>query len=436
MGFPSYLSQLNRNTKIFALVDCNSFYASCEQAFDPSLRGKPLGILSNNDGIIVAKSKELRQLGIRTGAPVFQMKQDIRTNDIKLRSSNYTLYADISRRIMECLQQFSPNIEIYSIDEAFLDVSNVRCADWEKLGNKIQATVEQWTGIPVSVGIAHTKTLAKAANEICKRQSQSKGVLSLVELSDSEVEKHLGSLSVSATWGIGWSRSEDLSRLGIDTADKYRELERSFVNKHFSVMGERTWLELWGVSCIPMEDLRPKQEIVVSRMFGKKITEKNELKEAISEYVQRALVKLRKQNSQVSHMTIWISTDEYKDEPQYHKQISTTFLEPTNFDPDMLEQTNRMLDEIFVKGYRYHKAGVWLSELQPDQQQVFGRNNDWEEQQALMETMDKVNKQFGPGTLNFPSRGVRDLQPWWAKRTKLSPRYTTRWQELLVVKAK
>ena len=421
---------------LFALVDCNNFYASCEKLFRPDLADKPVVVLSNNDGCIIARSKEAKTLGIKMGLPVFQVRDLLKQHQIVAFSSNYALYADMSQRVMNTLESLAPRVEVYSIDEAFLDLTGTAChqrlADF---GLNIRRTVQKHIGITVCVGIAPTKTLAKLANHAAKTWPKTGGV---VDLTCTERQRKLLSLlPVGEVWGIGGKLSKRLEQLGISTALQLADAGPEFIRQHFSVVVERTVRELNGESCIALEDVAPtKKQIVSSRAFGERISDKQQMREAISEYISRACKKLRQEQQQAKHLTVFLRTSPFSDKDAPYSASKSAELDSPSSDTRLfLAKAMQLLDSLWVQGYRYAKAGVMLADFydpgvhQPGlfDEPIAERQTD----QKLMQLMDNLNAKHGK-TLWFASQGTK--QEWSMKRELLSPAYTTNWHDLPLVR--
>jgi|SRR5579871_522517 len=421
---------------MLALVDCNNFYASCERVFDPKLKHRPVVVLSNNDGCIVARSQEAKALGLQMGEPYFKVKELLDRHKVAVFSSNYALYGDMSQRVMTVLQQFAPDVEIYSIDEAFLDLDGFR--DLPELARTIRETVRQWTGLPVSVGIAPTKTLAKLANDTAKKNPGYNGVC---VLDTPELWKPLlHEFEVGDVWGIGPQYKKLLNKHGINTALQFSQLPETWLRKHMSVVGARTAKELRGQPCLELElhaDL--KKGITVSRSFGKRITEFTELEQALASYVSRAGEKLRRENLLAKHMLVFMHTSPFaKDaakDPYYAPSLSFAMPLHTNYTPELIHYALRALKEMYRPGYRYMKCGVMLTDLLPEGTEtldLFDRR-DTVKQSKLMAAMDQVNQKMGTRTLFYAGAGIR--QKWSMIAARKSPSYTTDWQGLIQVKA-
>ena len=416
----------------FALVDCNNFYVSCERAFNPYLNGKPVVVLSNNDGCAVARSEEAKRY-IGMGAPIFRLMDVVKKHNIHLYSSNYTLYADMSHRVKEVLADFSPNIEPYSIDESFLLFSGGKKFDLNEYGIEMRSKVLQWTGIPTSVGIGPTKTLAKIANKIAKKNKMCQGVLDIT--SHTRIKDFLASVEVNDVWGVGWEYAKLLKRNGIKTALDLRDTNETWIRKKMTVQGLRTVLELRGTPCIELEETAPdKKQIVNSRSFGKDLDKYQDVSEAIASYATRAAEKLRKQDSICGHISVWIQTNGFKPRtPQYSNSISCRLPEPTAYTPLLVKYALYLLKKIYKNGYKYKKAGVMLMDLVPAENTQFNlfTKIDHSRNEKLMKAFDQINSSWGSQTIRSAASGYQ--RPWRMKRSRISPRYTTEWDEILKV---
>jgi DNA polymerase V len=415
---------------MLALVDCNSFYASCERVFDPHLRNRPVVVLSNNDGCVVTRSAEAKALGIAVGVPFFKVRHLVTRHRIAVRSSNYTLYADLSARVMSVLARFTPNLEVYSIDEAFLDLDGVppdRLADYSRT---IRRTVLQWTGIPVSVGIGPTKTLAKVANHLAKGAAD--GVRSLADPADQSAA--LARLEVKDVWGIGSRLAARLGRAGIVTALQLREAGPSHIRRLLGVVGERTALELRGLPCLDLEDVAPPaKSIVRSRSLGVPATQRPALEEAVAAHATRAAEKLRSQHRVVGAISTFVSTSRFNRRP-YSNQATISLSPLTDDTHRLIHAALAALRSIFREGFEYQKAGVILTGLEPRQgltESLFD-SYDRPRSERLMAALDGVNHRLGPDTIRYAASGLE--RPWQMKREHASPRYTTQWEELPVVR--
>jgi DNA polymerase V len=420
-----------------ALVDANNFYVSCERVFRPDLIGKPVGVLSNGDGIFVARSQEVKDLGIKMGTPVFQVRNLIERHKIHLFSSNFPLYADISSRVMSILEEFAPSVEVYSIDEAFLDLTGVCDPDPIAYGQQIKKTVFRSTGIPVCVGMGPTKTLAKLANFAAKKWQQTGGVL---DVSDpGRREKLMKIVPVGEVWGIGSRTAEKLNRLGIETVWDLAQQPAERIQDQFNVVVARTVLELNGVSCLELEEIAPdKQQIISSRSFSRRLTTYEELAEAMAAFGSRAAEKLRAQNSVAGSLTIFLRTNPFNpQEPQYQRVAGIKLPTPTQDTRVIIGMANRLLKAIFRAGYNYQKCGVQLSHIQsatlPSQLDLFDAGLSRPvESEKLMAAVDQINRRFPKG-IAIAAEGFK--QDWRPKAEKLSPAYTTNWRELVIIKA-
>ena len=422
---------------LLALVDCNNFYVSCERVFRPDLIGKPVAVLSNNDGCIVARSKEVKDLGIKMGVPVFQVQQLINQHQIKLFSSNYTLYADMSSRVMSTLESFAPTMEVYSIDEAFLDLTGVCHRNPTAYGQHIRKAVVRATGIPVCVGLAPTKTLAKLANFAAKKWKHTEGVF---DLSDPiRREKLMKLVPVGEVWGIGSKTSAKLNKLGIITVWDLACQSSQRIHQQFNVVVARTVMELNGTACMELEDITPnKQQIVCSRSFSRRLTNYDELSQALSEFCSRAAEKLRRQHSVTGCVSVFIRTSPFNpQEPHYERSATLKLTAATQDTRTLITAANRLLAEIFRKGYDYQKCGVQLSHIQPvitlGQTELFDFIDDSlpTENRPLMATLDQINRRF-PKKLSIAATGTD--KSWKPKTERISQRYTTDWNELVRVK--
>lgn len=418
---------------VFALVDCNNFYVSCERVFNPKLEGQPLVVLSNNDGCVIARSEEAKQLGIQMGVPAFKIGHLIQAHNIQVYSSNYTLYGDLSARVMAALEELAPAVEVYSIDEAFLDLSTLRGWDLTQYAHKVCATVRQWTGIPVSIGIGPTKTLAKIANRVAKNPVKAEGVWNLIDCADPA--QVLVTIDVEDVWGIGRRYAKRLRAKGTNNALQLREQDRAWIKQQMGVVGLRIVLELSGRSCIPIALCpSPKKTTCVSRSFSRPVGSLVDLKEAVATYASRAAEKLRRDGLIAGVLTVFVMTNRFKDEPQYYNSTTTSLPVATNDTAELLGYVFRATEAIFSPGYRYKKAGVLLSELVPAQQRQadFFDHRDRDRHQQLMQVMDRINAQMGASTLKFAAVGLK--QPWKPKAEHRSKAFTTRWDELPIVR--
>jgi len=419
-------------TSAIALVDCNNFYVSCERVFNAKLIERPVVVLSNNDGCVIARSNEAKALGIKMGTPLFQTQHLVEAYDVAVYSSNYALYGDMSHRVMDALQEFTPDVEIYSIDEAFMRLDYDEVSSLRSDGFKIREKVRQWTGIPVSIGIAPTKTLAKIANHLAKKSSDIEGVLDLTVSSDQE--QALDRTPVNEVWGVGPAYAKLLQAQGITTALKLRNADRQWVRRRMTVVGARIVEELRGISCLPLEQCpQQKKSITCSRSFGILVESLAEMREAVAMYMRRAGEKLRRQKLAAGVVTIFINTNRFSKEPQYSNAITYELAYPTDVTDELVEWAQKGLEQIFRGGYRYKKAGVMLNHLVPSDQltvRLFG-NSDFERSRRLANAMDAINARHGRDTVRY---GMTNSNcRWKTKFNRRSSRYTTCLKEVLRV---
>lgn len=428
---------------VFALVDCNNFYASCEKLFNPKLKDRPVVVLSNNDGCVVARSAEAKALGIPMGVPWFKIQQEAKRHGIVAFSSNYSLYANLSDRVVEVLSGFSPNIEVYSIDESFLELSGFesRPGGLAEYGAGIRQRVADWLGLAVCVGIGPSKTLAKLANHAAKKNlAGSDGVCDFTTMSPAALDALFSRIEVGEVWGVGRKISVRLEEMGISTVLQLRNADAETIRSRFSVVLERTVRELRGVSCLELEEVAPnKQQIMSSRSFGQLIYEREDLEEAVASYIARAAEKLRAQDSLAGALQVYIRTNVFKPEvPQYLRSVTVPLPEATA-DTRLLTQWGvRMLRRIYRPGFGYHKAGITLMELVPKERQQYslfsgvGGGGD-SRAERLMGALDSINQRFGRGTLRVAAEGIDNS--WRMRRGNLSPAYATSWDALPVAMA-
>lgn len=423
---------------VFALVDCNNFYASCEKLFEPRLAGTPVVVLSNNDGCVVARSAEVKALGIPMGVPWFKIREEAKRYGIVAFSSNYALYADMSNRVVEVLEGFSPNLEVYSIDESFLSLDGFPPATFEAYGREIRERVAKWLGLAVCVGIGPSKTLAKLANHCAKKNlAGSAGVCDFTRMRESELSDLFSRIDVGEVWGVGRKIDARLQDMGVRTVADLRNSDAETVRTKFSVVLERTVRELRGVSCLDLEEVVPdKQQIMCSRSFGERIYERSELGEAVASYVSRAAEKLRGQEALAGALTVFVRTSPFNPkEPQYQKTMTVPLPEATDDTLELVGWGLRILKRIYRPGFAYQKAGCMLSDIRPRsmaQASLFAPESDGRSER-LMAAMDAINGRWGRGTMRVAAEGVD--KAWRMKRGKLSPRYTTEWSELPAVRA-
>ncbi|MCF8107181.1 MAG: Y-family DNA polymerase [Desulfohalobiaceae bacterium] len=421
---------------LFALADCNNFYVSCERVFQPHLEDKPVVVLSNNDGCVVARSNEAKKLGLPMGAPAFKWKDFFIRHKVFVFSSNYALYSDMSDRVMNVLASFAPEIEIYSHDEAFLSLSGNRSTDPETYARRIRREVRKCTGIPVSIGLGNTKTLAKAANKLAKSTPEFQGVFDLGQCPDRD--RYLKSLQAKDIWGIGPRYARLLQGHGLYTAYDLKESNQAWIRKKLTVAGLQTVLELQGVPCVDLETQpQPAKSMVRSRSFGRPVTELSELREALSSHVHSAARRLRANGQIAGNLQVFLQTNRFKPEPQYSPCLSTCLPRATNHTQPLLTAALKLLQRIYKKGFAFQKTGVLLTDLQPEfvRQLTFWEAGAKDQESAgqLMKTLDHINARYGKDTLRYACAGFE--KNWEMRRGKMSPEYTTRWPDIPRVKA-
>ncbi|GHE20832.1 Y-family DNA polymerase [Halomonas urumqiensis] len=423
---------------MIALVDGNNFYVSCERVFDPRLEGRPVGVLSNNDGCVVARSQELKALGVAMGAPLHLLPPGIRRQAVLL-SSNYALYGDMSRRVNLVLAEFSPDVEFYSIDESFVGLEGFPEHELEAHCRRLRETVRRWTGIPVGVGVAPTRVLAKVANHLAKREPAFEGVC-LLDADGPVTRRVLERWPVTELWGVARRSGERLALMGIDTAWQLREANPQWVRSRFSVVMERLVWELRGRASITLDDMdAPRQRILVSRSFGRLTGEFRDLQEAVRQHMGRAGEKLRRQGSLARAVQVFVRTNPFQtSEPQYRNAVVVALPGPSADNRVLLEAAGRGLAAIYRKGYRYQKCGVMLLDLVDSQCHQLsllegsGQAVERDRSQRLMATLDRLNRDMGRDTVRF---GLPRKDNAWALRCqRRTPRYTTHWQELMRVR--
>lgn len=422
----------------FALVDVNNFYVSCERVFKPSLENTPVVVLSNNDGCAVARSNEVKSLGVKMGMPWFKMKDLARQHGIQAYSSNYALYGDMSNRVTSILRDYSPDLEVYSIDESFLRIETVAhlYGGAIPMGQQMRHRIKQWTGLPVCVGVGPTKTLAKFANHLAKKNDVFNGVCDLHAMTRPERLEWMWGVEVGEVWGVGSRIRKRLAGMGIDTVLDLRNASPKQMRAQFGVVMERTCNELRGISCLELEDVMPpKQQIMSSRSFGTTVETFEELCESVASYLASAAEKLRRQNSVAGAVYVFVLTNRFKeDEPQYNAGITVPMDDATDDTLALTSAALRGLAAIFRPGFRYKKTGVMLTLLSDKgarQATLFDDPVAREKSEKLMEAMDAINREFGRGTLRSGASGI--VQRWAMRAENRSPRYTTRWDELPVV---
>lgn len=425
---------------VFALVDCNNFYASCEKLFNPKLKNLPVVVLSNNDGCVVARSAEVKALGIPMGIPWFQIQAEARRYGIVAFSSNYALYADMSNRVVEVLSGFSPNIEVYSIDESFLDLAGFERQGYASYGMEIRQRVADWIGLAVCVGIGRSKTLAKLANHCAKKSlAGADGVCDFTVMSGDDLSALFSKIEVGEIWGVGRKIEARLKEAGIKTVRQLRDADAETIRSRFSVVLERTVCELRGVSCLKLEDaIQDKQQIMSSRSFSALLYDLADLEEAVASYIAKAAEKLRAQDSLAGAVQVHIKTNVFKPEaPQYQPAITVPLPDASSDTRTLTRWALRALRRIYRPGYGYHKAGVTLMNIIPKTSQQFSlfaneRTSNMGSEK-LMETLDLINQRYGRGALRLAAEGID--RSWQMRRGNLSPAYTTSWEGLPVVRA-
>ena len=433
------LEQLACPTPLFALVDVNNFYVSCERAFNPKLERTPVVVLSNNDGCAVARSNEVKALGVKMGAPWFKLKELAREHGIIALSSNYTLYGDMSNRVVSVLQEYSPDIEVYSIDESFLRVETTTRLHGNptQMGQAMRRQIRQWTGLPVCAGFGETKTLAKFANHLAKKNSVFNGVCDLSAMGAEERRAWMSKIAVGEVWGVGRRIAARLETMGIHTVFNLVTSDIKAIRAQFGVVMERTVSELCGISCLELEDVAPpKEQIMASRSFGSMVVTIEELGEAVSWHVDRAAAKLRTQGSVTGAIHVFVQTNRFRESDQQYNGSVVVPLEDVSDNTLTLTASAMLgLRHIYRAGYAYKKCGVMLmqvSDKSKRQETLFDDVTARVKSTEAMKVMDDINRNWGRGTLRTASSGVSKR---WAMRSEnRSPRYTTQWAELPVAR--
>jgi DNA polymerase V len=424
--------------RVFALVDCENFYASCERVFDPALRERPVAVLSNNDGCVIARSEEVKAAGIPMGAPVFKWRDELQEIEAAVLSSNYTLYGDMSRRVQQTLEEEALALEPYSIDESFLTLPGLGRDRLHRLGERIRRRIRREIGIPIRVAIGPTKTLAKIADENAKarkRAGMGQGVYVCPD--EPEREKLLHRVPVGDIWGIGSAYEQKLHAKGVRTAAGFRELPDSWIRRAMTVVGLRTAQELRGRPCLELERVGPdRRSLVRSRSFGRRVEGEAALHQALAKHAQRAAEKLRKEERVARGIQVFITTKTFGDPPYYSNAAAGRLAEHTAVSSPFVRAAGRLLSTIYREGFGYKKAGVLLYDVRPErprQESLFGRNST--EDEALMDAVDRINDAYGRGTIGLAAAGLPGNRNWQMKRENRTPRYTTRWDELPVARA-
>jgi len=419
-------------TRAIAIVDANEFYVSCERVFDASLRGRPVVVLSNNDGCIISRSREAKALGIGMGVPLFKVRHVVEENGVAVFSSNYALYGDLSLRLADAFCEFTPEVEIYSIDEAFLGLEERPGQSFRDYGLEIKAKVYKWTGVPCSLGISQTKTLAKVAQRFTKKHAEAQGVLDLTDPTDQAAV--LEETPVEDVWGVGPAYAKLLKRVGIDTARKLRDADRRWVRQRMTVVGARVVEELRGVSCLPLERCpQSRKSVTCSRSFGVLVESIEELREAVAIYMTKAAERLRRSKLAAGVVTVFINTSRFSAQPQYSNSATSELAYSTDSTEELLGWALKGLERIYRPGYRYKKAGVMLNRLTPADglsMRLFG-DERFEKSRRVMKAIDEINAKYGRYTVRL---GAARPGGWWeTKFLRRSQHYTTCLDEVLRV---
>lgn len=418
---------------MFALVDCNNFYASCERVFNPCLNGKPVVVLSNNDGCVIARSNEAKALGIPMGAPAFEFKKTFEDNNINVFSSNYALYGDMSSRVMNLLSEFTPEIEIYSIDEAFLKFNGFEYYNLQDIGNQMRNRVTKGTGIPISIGFAPTKALAKLANRIAKKFAEKTNSVYVIDSEEKRL-KALKWLQIGDVWGIGRQHAKRLKALHINNAFQFTQLTDDWVRKNMSVVGLRLKHDLEGKPTLDFEKVANKKMIATTRSFEGMLSNYDDVKERVSTFAVSCSEKLRRQKSQCNMLMVFLHTNGFrKDLPQYSRNIVIKTHYPTNSSFDLIKYANIGLKAIFKENYNYKKAGVIVMGLTPDNQKQYALfNSENPKHQPIMNIVDRLNTSYGNNKIKFGSQSLG--RQWKMKQERLSPRYSTNINEIIEIR--
>lgn len=417
---------------MYGLADCNNFYASCERVFDPSLMGKPVVVLSNNDGCVISRSNEAKAIGIKMGQPIFELKQLVKENNVKVFSSNFILYGDMSHRVMDSLKKFSPITEVYSIDEAFLNFKGLNDEQLKKTGREITDYVKRGVGIPLSLGISKTKTLAKVASKLCKIYPKLDGICIMSK--DSDIEKVLKKFPIEDVWGIGRRYSAKLKKIGINTAYDFTKLSPERVRSMMSIVGLKTLKELKGEPCIEFEENLPdKKQICTSRSFGANIEDLDELYKSVAEFTSIAAEKLRNQKCVAGQIQVFILTNVFREDlPQYYQSIVIPLENHTDSSIELVKYACSGLSRIYKSGYKYKKAGIILSDISKKESTSGSLFCDYDiyKHNSLMKTMDTINQVYGKHFVKLASEGTEGFK---SNRNMLSPKYTTDWNDIIEV---
>lgn len=425
------------------LVDCNNFFVSCERIFNPKLLNKPVVVLSSNDACIIARSNEAKKLGIKMGEPLFKARDTIKKHNVIVHSSNFPLYADISSRVMQTLAHYSTDIEVYSVDESFLYFPNYigtfksiedECAYYKLYAHMVRKKVKQEVGIPVSIGMGPTKTLAKVANHIAKKNPEYNGVCDLAD--HPQLDEILKKFDVADIWGVGYRYTKFLQRYGINSAYDFKNCDEKWVRKNMTVNGLRTLLELRGTPCISLQYAPdPKQSITVSRLFGRNVTELSELKEGLAFHMSTAAEKLRKQQMIAGIITVFVSFTHHYDHERFYTSSTLELPVPTAYTPSLIAHANICLEKLFKKGLIYKKVGVIIDDLQPAESlqiSILSELPNITKQATIMKAIDTINAKMGRNKVFYVGAGVH--KQWKTKCANRSAAYTTNWNELLTIK--
>lgn len=421
---------------MFALADCNNFFASCERVFRPDLQGKPVIVLSNNDGCAIARSNEAKALGIKMGAPFFKIRDIVRRHNVAVFSGNMALYGDMSQRVRWVLEEFAPGIEVYSIDEAFLDLRGMKNIDFDAYAKRISAQCWKMTSIPVSVGIAPTKTLAKIASKLCKQYPKLRGGCYMHRPQD--IEKVLRKFPIEDVWGIGRRTAPKLKARGVNTAYEFTQMPEGVVRMMLGIGGVRTWKELRGIPCLEFEDgFEAKQSICVSRSFSSEIYEVKELQEQIANFASAMASKLRKQQSVTSEMVVFAYTNRFREDvPQIHANTLVPFITPTAEERIIIAQAVSAAKTLFKQGFGYKKAGVIATKIVSEKHvmhSLFEDREAVEREHKITSALDAINAAFGKGTIKLAVQGSGEIK---SSSENQSPHYTTRWSDIPLVTVK
>ncbi len=420
---------------MFALIDCNNFYVSCERVFRPDLNNKPVVVLSNNDGCVIARSDEAKALGIPMGAPAFEYQEVFKKNNVTVFSANFPLYGDMSQRVMSIISELVPEIEIYSIDECFIKLNGFEyiTASLYDYALAIQQRVKRWTGIPISIGIASTKALAKVANHVAKKFKKETGCIYLIDSEEKRV-KALRWLPVEDIWGIGSRLSKRLRNIGVEKAYDFTQLPENYVKKHFTIVGLRLQRDLRGISTLQLDEPQPKKNIATTRSFESLYTTFEELRERIVTFASVCAEKLRKQHSYCQSVMVFLYTNPFREDlPQYKASIVLKLPYATHSSIELAKFAVKALQYIFKPGYAYKKAGVIVSDIIPDnciQLTLFEKRN--ERHIPLMQTLDRINARYGMQKIRLATQDTQRV--WKMKQEKLSPQYTTRLSDIITIK--